>query len=67
MQQQTPQGIPFGDKSQARLFEWFILTKSYSRSWEEETGARADLDADFKNCCMRTGNYDGSLRNHYQR
>ena len=31
-QQQTAQGIPVGDKSQARLSEWFILKKSYSRS-----------------------------------
>jgi len=22
---------------------------------------------DFKNCCMQAGQYDGSLRNYYQR
>ena len=40
---------------------------SYSRSWGGRIHVRADLDADFKNCCMRTGRYDGSLPNHYQR
>jgi hypothetical protein len=27
----------------------------------------AAQDADFKKCCMRSGRYDGALRNHYER
>jgi hypothetical protein len=29
------------------------------------TRARACLAADFKNCCMQTGEFDGSDRDHF--
>ena len=29
------------------------------------TRARADQDAAFKNCCLRSGRYDGANRNHF--
>ena len=29
------------------------------------TSARAVQDAAFKNCCLRSGRYDGSKRNHF--
>jgi hypothetical protein len=50
-----------------RSFRVVHCDKELSRSSGGKTHARAVLDADFKNCCMRTGLYDGSLRNHYQR
>ena len=37
------------------------------RSLAGTTPARAAPDVTFKKCCMRTGRYDGTLRNHYHR
>jgi hypothetical protein len=31
------------------------------------TFARAVQDAAFKKCCLRSGRFDGSRRNHYYR
>src|SRR5205823_12921817 len=39
--------------------------KNSAKSWGETTFARAVQDAGFKNCCLRSGRYDGSLRNHF--
>ncbi len=64
---QTSQRISVRDESQARLSEWFILIKSYARSGDVKILVPAVPAADFKNCCLRTGHYDGSLRDHYQR
>jgi len=41
--------------------------KSFKRSSVAMTLARAVQDAAFKNCCLRSGRYDGSQRNHYFR
>jgi len=37
------------------------------RSRAEMITALVVRDADFKNCCLRSGCYDGSRRNHYNR
>jgi hypothetical protein len=39
--------------------------KSFSRSLVATTLARAHPAADFKNCCMLTGEFDGSDRHHF--
>src|SRR5881396_2049040 len=39
--------------------------RSSAKSWAETTSAHAAQDAGFKNCCMYSGRYDGSLRNHF--
>jgi hypothetical protein len=39
--------------------------RSYWRSSAETTPVRAAQDGVFKKCCMKTGDYDGSLRDHY--
>ena len=39
-------------------------------SWKKsaaEIHVHAVPDAGFKNCCLRSGRYDGVLRNHYDR
>jgi hypothetical protein len=40
-------------------------TSSWSKNWAEMISARAVPDADFKNCCMQDGRFDGAERNHY--
>jgi hypothetical protein len=40
-------------------------TKSLERSSVATTRARASLGGDFKNCCMLSGEFDGSDRNHF--
>ena len=45
--------------------ESFTATRSSSKSSVEMIRARADQRADFKNCCMQTGRYDGMPRAHY--
>ena len=37
------------------------------REWVGTIHARAVQAAGFKNCCMKSGRYDGTLRNHYVR
>jgi hypothetical protein len=39
--------------------------RNSAKSWAGTTFARAALDAAFKKCCLRTGRYDGALRNHF--
>jgi len=40
-------------------------TKSSVRSSVATTHARASLAGDFKNCCMLSGEFDGSERDHF--
>jgi hypothetical protein len=40
-------------------------TKSFERSSVATTRAPASQVADFKNCCMLTGEFDGSDRHHF--
>ena len=35
------------------------------KSWAGTTFARAAQDTGFKNCCLRSGRYDGSRKNHF--
>jgi len=50
-------------------------TRTPGRAWEQElreklgrmTRVRAVRGVAFKNCCLRTGRYDGSLRKYYFR
>ena len=41
------------------------VTKSSQRSSVATTHARATLAADFKHCCMLSGEFDGSDRHHF--
>ncbi len=42
-----------------------MATKSFMRSSGAMTCARAAPGGGFKRCCLATGSYDGSLRDHY--
>jgi hypothetical protein len=42
-----------------------MAINSFLRNWVETIYARAVQDAGFKNCCLESGRYDGSLRNHF--
>ncbi len=44
-----------------------MATRSCARSSGATTSARAAPTAAFRNCCLRTGRYDGALRKHYSR
>jgi hypothetical protein len=39
--------------------------RSWKKSSDATTPARADRGAAFKKCCLRTGRYDGSPRAYY--
>src|SRR5438445_4263230 len=39
--------------------------RSFARSSVATTFARAAPDTGFKNCCLRSGRYDGSRKNHF--
>jgi hypothetical protein len=39
--------------------------KSFARSSVAMISVRAVQDAAFKNCCLRSGRYDGAKRNHF--
>src|SRR6187399_1746054 len=39
--------------------------RNSARSWVETTSARAAQVTGFKNCCLRSGRYDGSRKNHF--
>jgi hypothetical protein len=41
--------------------------RNYLRNWAGTTSALATPDVGFKNCCIRTGRYDGQPRNYYNR
>ena len=55
----------------ANKHEWeesnFEITSisSSAKSWAAMTLARVVQDAAFKNCCLRSGRYDGANRNHF--
>src|ERR1035438_9594387 len=40
-------------------------TSSSAKSWAAMTVALVVQDAAFKNCCLRSGRYDGANRNHF--
>jgi hypothetical protein len=40
-------------------------TRSFRKSLAVTTLVRADQDAAFKKCCLRSGRYDGANRNHF--
>ena len=40
-------------------------TRSFVKNWDAMIPARVAQDVAFKNCCLHSGRYDGSLRNHY--
>jgi hypothetical protein len=42
-----------------------MAMSSWRKSSAATTSAHAALDAGFKACCMKSGAYDGSNRNHY--
>jgi hypothetical protein len=39
--------------------------RNSAKSWAETISARAVQDAAFKNCCLRSGRYDGIARHHF--
>src|SRR5258708_22203060 len=39
--------------------------RNSAKSWAETTFAHAAQDTGFKNCCLRSGRYDGSRKNHF--
>src|SRR6185295_7592049 len=39
--------------------------RSFAKSSAATTFVRAVQDAAFKNCCLRSGRFDGSKRNHF--
>jgi len=45
----------------------FVETKNLSKNLAEMTPVYVGLVLDFKKCCMKTGNYDGSVRDYYFR
>ena len=47
--------------------ELFTEIKSLRKSSAEMIPALADQAVGFKACCLKTGKYDGALRNHYVR
>jgi hypothetical protein len=51
-------------ESNAVRASW-AATKSSGKSWDAMTHAHAYLAADFKNCCMLSGEFDGSDRHHF--
>jgi hypothetical protein len=65
--QQASQGVPVRELRQARLSALCMAKKNFLRSWGGMTLAPAALHAGFKKCCMRSGQYDGAPRNHYNR
>lgn len=44
-----------------------MATRNSKKSSDATIRVRAVQAAAFKNCCLRSGRYDGSLRNHYFR
>ncbi len=44
-----------------------MATRSCARSSGATTSVRAAPTAAFRNCCLSTGRYDGSVRNYYSR
>jgi hypothetical protein len=76
-QERTPRGrllsrspVSDGRDSLPRLASnagraWLAAIKSSVRSSAATTLARACLAGDFKNCCMLSGEFDGSDRHHF--
>jgi hypothetical protein len=48
-------------------YESSTAIKNYSKNWAATISAHATPTVDFKNCCMLTGEYDGSERDDYFR
>jgi hypothetical protein len=43
----------------------FTAMSSYKKSSAATTYAHADRDEGFKRCCLKTGRFDGAVRDHY--
>ena len=43
----------------------FTAIKNFLKSWDGRTWVLVGPDAGFKKCCMRSGLFDGSRRNHF--
>ena len=66
-QQQAEEGdIPRRHRSGAAT-AWSTAIKSWWRSWAGTTSVPVTPVGGFKNCCLRSGRFDGSERNHYVR
>jgi len=65
-EQATP-GVPWAKPTWSVASGWFTATRSFLRRWAGTIRARATRAAGFKNCCMKSGRYDGTLRSHYVR
>ena len=48
-----------------RVCEWSTKKKSYSRNWAGTILVPADHLVAFKNGCLKSGSFDGELRNHF--
>jgi hypothetical protein len=49
----------------SEVSESFMAIKNCPKNSAETIYALAIREADFKNCCLRSGKFDGSLRHHY--
>ena len=45
----------------------FVMIKNLSKNSEEMIPVFVDRALDFKNCCMKSGKFDGSARDYYFR
>jgi len=65
--EQAPLGVPWAKPTWSAASEWFTVTRTSLRRSAGRIRARVAHAAGFKNCCMKSGRYDGTLRNHYVR
>ena len=61
----TPRFTCVSDGKPLRRLPVISKIRNSPRSSVETTFARAVQDAGFKNCCLRSGRYDGSRKNHF--
>jgi hypothetical protein len=52
-------------RTSRRDSEQFTAIRNWSRSWVGTICVPVALVAGFKKCCLKTGAYDGELRNHF--
>lgn len=63
--EQTPEGSPRLKLEWVKDIESCTGAKTSSKNSAAGISAHAVLDAGFKNCCLNSGSFDGSLRNHF--
>ena len=61
----TSQRIPVRNARETRSALRSCEQRNSAKSWAGTTFARAAQDTGFKNCCLRSGRYDGSRKNHF--